>query len=454
MKPIKENKQSGRKTGIDVLGEMPWGTHIGLFYQTKKDLIDILVPYFKAGLENNEFCMWITYKTITVQSAKNALRKAVPDFDKYFKRGQIKIVPHTDWYLKNGVFNSQRILKLWTNRLNQALTEGYSGIRVSGNMGWLNRRIWKDFIGYENNINETIGRYRMIAICGYFIDKCETSEIIEVAGSHQFALVRRDGKWELIKNMERKRTEKRLLDYQTHLRSLATELSLAEESQKQRIAAELHKQIIQSLAVSKMELEMLGKSISSGQPQKTLDKICCSLGHAIEDIRLLSLELGSAVLHELGFEAAVSEWLDEQIRRKHRLATEFEDDGQTKHLDKDIRAVLFRDVRELLLNVVKHSHAHKVKVSIRKVGSQICVCVEDNGIGFEPEKIAAIQGKKGGFGLFGIQERLKELGGHIEIDSKANSGAKITIMAPLTKEKTNIAKKRLRKNSKTKNYEL
>jgi hypothetical protein len=60
-----------RKTGIDLLGEVPWGTHLCQFYQTKKDLIDILVPYFKAGLESNEFCMWITAEPLSAQEAKN-----------------------------------------------------------------------------------------------------------------------------------------------------------------------------------------------------------------------------------------------------------------------------------------------------------------------------------------------------------------------------------------------
>lgn len=195
MTPTEETKQSGRKTGIDVLGEMPWGTHVCLFYQTKKDLIDILVPYFKAGLESNEFCMWVSCEPVRGQEAKEALRKAVPDFDEYLKRGQIEIVPHTEWYLKEGTFDLQRVLKAWIDKLNQALTKGYAGIRVTGNMAWLEKKDWRDFIDYEKEVNDTIRRYRMIVICSYCIDKCETSEIIDVACNHQFVLVRREGKW-------------------------------------------------------------------------------------------------------------------------------------------------------------------------------------------------------------------------------------------------------------------
>jgi signal transduction histidine kinase len=79
--------------------------------------------------------------------------------------------------------------------------------------------------------------------------------------------------------------------------------------------------------------------------------------HIIQDIRTLTFDLSYPILYELGFETAVTEWLDEQIREKHEIQTEFRDDGQPKPLDDDIRALLFRNVRELLMNIVKHANA-------------------------------------------------------------------------------------------------
>ncbi|HII00498.1 TPA: hypothetical protein HA351_02200 [Methanosarcinaceae archaeon] len=84
-----------RKSGIDIIGDFAWGTHFCQFYQTREDLIDILVPYFKAGLENNEFCMWVTSQPLEVEDAKEALKKAVSDFDFYLEIGQIEIIPFT-----------------------------------------------------------------------------------------------------------------------------------------------------------------------------------------------------------------------------------------------------------------------------------------------------------------------------------------------------------------------
>ena len=89
-----------RKSGIELIGDVPWGTHFCQFYQTKENLIDILVPYFKAGLENNEFCMWVTSQPLTVKEAEESLKNAVPYADTYLKTGQIEIVSYTDWYTK------------------------------------------------------------------------------------------------------------------------------------------------------------------------------------------------------------------------------------------------------------------------------------------------------------------------------------------------------------------
>ena len=123
--------------------------------------------------------------------------------------------------------------------------------------------------------------------------------------------------------------------------------------------------------------------------------------------------------------------MTDQIQEKHGIRTEFVDNGQQKPLDDDIRVLLFRNVRELLINVVKHAQANKVKVSIRKVKDNIRVSVEDDGVGFDPVEVASMATKKAEFGLFSIRERLEQLGGLIEVDSELGRGSKITMTAPL-----------------------
>jgi PAS domain S-box-containing protein len=230
---------------------------------------------------------------------------------------------------------------------------------------------------------------------------------------------------------EHKRAEKKLLEYQAELKSLASQLSLTEERERYRLATDLHDQISQSLVISKIKLDQLCKSSISNEIIEPLGDISKCLGQIIDDTRALTFDLSYPILYELGFEAAVAEWLIDQIQEKHGIKTEFVDDGHNKPLDDDIRVLLFRNVRELLINVVKHARAHKVSVAIHKVNKHIRVSVEDDGIGFDPVEVASMAAKRAEFGLFSIRERLEQLGGQIEINSGPGRGSKITMIAPL-----------------------
>jgi PAS domain S-box-containing protein len=212
-----------RKTGIDVIGDVPWATHFCQFYQTKEDLLDILVPYFKAGLENNEFCMWITAEPLNEEEAKAGMVKAMPDFPRYLAKGQIQILPHDEWYLKDGIFDLQRVLDGWVDKLNWAVAKGYAGMRVTGNTAWLERNGWKDFTEYEAEINNVIGKYRMLALCTYWLDKCGASEVIDVVDNHQFALLKKRGRWELIESAIYKKSKEALAASEERFRNMFEE---------------------------------------------------------------------------------------------------------------------------------------------------------------------------------------------------------------------------------------
>ncbi len=234
---------------------------------------------------------------------------------------------------------------------------------------------------------------------------------------------------------ERKQTEEKLIDYQEQLKSLASQLTLAEESERHRIATELHTSIDQSLVISKMKLDELRASTPPGELANILDEVCELLGQNIQEARTLTFDLSSPILYELGLEKAVAEWLIEQVQNKHGIKTVFIDDGQKKPLNDDMRVFLFRDIRELLFNVIKHAQAKNVKVSISKVAEQIQVTVEDDGWGFDPVKVTGMAVRTGAFGLFSIRQRLELLGGRFEINSAPGHGTRITITAPLKREK-------------------
>ena len=191
-----------RNTGISVVEDMPWGTHFCHFYDSKQDLLDTLVPYFKAGLDDKEFCVWVIADPLTKQEAWNALRKGVPDLDRHLADQSIEMFVGEEWYLKNGRFNLQRITSAWNEKLEQALARGYAGMRVSGDTCWLRKKDWQDFCAYENHLNESISDQAMTVWCTYPLAKSGAAEILDVARAHQFCLTRRTGNWEVIETPE------------------------------------------------------------------------------------------------------------------------------------------------------------------------------------------------------------------------------------------------------------
>ncbi|AKB24880.1 sensory transduction histidine kinase [Methanosarcina sp. MTP4] len=197
------------KSGIDVVGDIPWETHFCQFYRTKKDLLDVLIPYFKAGLENNEFCMWVTPPVLEVEEAKEALKRAVLDIDAYLDKGQVEIIPCAHRCVKEGdvkenVFDLKGDLSRLVGKLNEALEGGYEGLRLSFDSFWPDKKDWNDFIANEGELDLAAGNYRMLSLCTYSLNSLDATGIIHVVGNHSFALVNRDGTWERMESSRHK----------------------------------------------------------------------------------------------------------------------------------------------------------------------------------------------------------------------------------------------------------
>ena len=209
-----------RASGLDVIGDVPWGTHFCQFYDDEHDLVDLLVPYFKAGLERRELCMWVTSAPLQVEEAKAALRSASVDVDACTRDGQLKILDHRDWYLRGGVFDARRVLHDWVEELEAARGRGLEGLRLSGNTFWLEGPLWRDFTEYEAAVDEVITRLPMLALCTYSLRRCGAAEILDVMSNHAFALIKRAGQWQVIASAERRKIEASLRESEERYRSL------------------------------------------------------------------------------------------------------------------------------------------------------------------------------------------------------------------------------------------
>jgi|GEM_PF-1401342 len=187
-----------RETGIRVIGEVPWGTHFCCFYETKQDLLETLVLYFKAGLESKEFCVWVLSHALTVEEAKQALGTAVPDLERHLAQGALEIHSHDEWYVRDGRWDSQRVLQSWGEKLSHTSTNGYAGLRAAGDGGWVQSDDWMAFREYEDQVNLMIADQRSIILCTYPLTSSPGDQVFDVAHIHQLAVARRNGDWETV----------------------------------------------------------------------------------------------------------------------------------------------------------------------------------------------------------------------------------------------------------------
>ncbi|HAR94520.1 MAG TPA: hypothetical protein DCR97_00930 [Deltaproteobacteria bacterium] len=229
---------------------------------------------------------------------------------------------------------------------------------------------------------------------------------------------------------ERKKAEEDVHSYQQQLRSLAAELSLAEERERRRIATILHDHIGQILAMSKIKLGSLIESSPSAVDVGSVKEIREYMEQAIDYTRSLTFELSPPVLYAFGLEAAL-EWLSEQIMEQFGIICEFENDSQPKPVSEEMKVFTFTAVRELLANVVKHAKASRTKITVRRVNRSLVIHVADDGVGFNPSKLKSHLYDNQGFGLFSIRERIRHLGGQMEVKSIKGRGARVILEEPL-----------------------
>jgi PAS domain S-box-containing protein len=229
---------------------------------------------------------------------------------------------------------------------------------------------------------------------------------------------------------ERRQSEEKIRTYQEQLQSLASELSLTEERERRQLATVLHDNIAQLLVLAKAKFEKIQESSFYRSLARPVEEILRLIDESIRYTRSLIFELSPPILYDLGFEAAM-EWLAEHMEQQYGLVVTVEDDHQPKPLNNEARVLLFRAVRELLFNVLKHAQASCARVCMHREDDFLRVSVEDNGVGFAPDKLSGPSGKVEGFGLFSIRERLNYFGGSLEIRSQPGQVTTVILVMPL-----------------------
>ncbi|MDH4320211.1 MAG: PAS domain S-box protein [Desulfobulbaceae bacterium] len=231
---------------------------------------------------------------------------------------------------------------------------------------------------------------------------------------------------------ERKTIEKALLDSQEKLRHLSASLFVVQETERRRIANELHDELGQALAALKMQIRAMQRRLAGERPVEVAecDEICVYIKQIIENVRRLSRDLSPVVLDDLGLRTAIRRMLD-KFSELHDMDVAVTMDDIGHLLDPSAERIVYRIVQEALTNIAKHAHARHLEVSIRRQERDIRFLIRDDGCGFDPEAEARKKATERGLGLTAMSERVRMLGGVLDIVSAPGHGTSISLSIPV-----------------------
>ena len=431
--------KKNRSIGIKPLEEVQWGTHSCYFYQTKKDLFAFIVPYFKVGLESNEYCLWVISDIITREEAEELLRSEVKEFDKYLKKGQMAIIPYTQYYVKNNVLNLENIIKHIISTHKIILEQGYDGIRASGDLRWLKKKDLEAFLKFENRFNEEVSSLNFLGTCTYPINKFKKTEILNISNTHRFVIFKNNESFDVIESSEQKKLEDEIQkisvlssgvahDFNNLLTIIKGNTEMALLLMEEEKTTPLYEHLLE-----------IQETIKSAKP-------------LVEQLYNLSRKKAkdSEVLKEIKINRIIIKLLEMLtlfFQRNHKIPIETELD-----LDPELWSIKgdIGKIEQVILNLIMNAkdampEGGRITITTRnlippeaRIGEYISISITDTGIGMEQDLIEHIfdpffttKGSKGtGLGLQIVKQIIEEHGGRIEVFSELNKGTTFKIILP------------------------
>jgi signal transduction histidine kinase/CheY-like chemotaxis protein len=397
---------SHRISGIDAVGSIPWGSHFCQFYRNEADLAETLVPFFQAGLDANESCLWVTSQSLDADKAAALMARAIPDFSRYVSSGQMEIVSISDWYKPGDVFDPDIVLNGWIEREQRSRERGFAGLRLTGDTIWVERSGWDDFMDYERKVNGAFRRYNLVALCTYCVETCSAEDVIDVCRHHQFALTRRDGAWELLESSSLKVAKEELLrlntDLEQRVESRTAALNAAVRARDEFLAMLGH-ELRNPLAPIRTAAEVIHSLAPAGSPiadsSAILNRQVGHLTRLVDDLldvaRItqghIQLSLKETPLADI-IDMAVEQARPLIDARGHSLAVALPGRAVRVNADATRLAQVFGN---LLHNAAKYTpDGGAVGIVTRVAGNTATITVTDTGAGIPPGMLDAV------FGLF------------------------------------------------------
>ena len=437
---------------LDVLVQIGLHDHICLIYESQEEQLAMPVPSIRMGLDRGEKCIFIAPEK-TVSDVNEALHSIGIDVDEAVNSGRLAVASQEDTYLRNGHFEPDKMIRFLADALEPAIASGFSGLRVVGEMTWA---LGGDLgtgplIEYEAKLNYFVRDNPVAVTCQYDRNRFSPEVILNVIRTHPIVIY---GNFvcsnpyyvppeEFLAPNHAETEVKRLLanirdreQANKALRELSRRLFQMQDEEHRRIARELHDSVAQELAAVSMNLGELQKRIE-GRDRITDNLLSDSMAlveQCNREIRTISHLLHPPLLDELGLRRALQDYI-EGFAGRSAIVTTLDVAEDVDRLPAEIETALFRVVQESLGNIHRHSGSTAAAIRIRRDAGTVRLEISDEGGGLPP---GLRQGNKEmsvpvGVGIAGMRERLRQVGGQLEIES-SDRGTTVRAIVPLPRD--------------------
>lgn len=446
-----------RASGIDIIGNVSWGTHISYLYSSKQDFINVLVPYINSGLKNNELCIWVYSQSINYEEAITILQTSIGNIDAYIERNQLKLLPFTQWYCLDNSFNEIRLNQQWQELIKHAKDNGFDGLRAVVDTAWLTECYTRDFEQYEQKLNEIITEHCFIALCLYDINKISIAQVAEIISNHNYTLITDDSKLKMIKNVELLIKEKqlaeskRLLDEALELNKLKDEF-LSNISHELRTPLNVILSAVQLLRqYNEKPTQSFSYNIRNNRENKYLKIIQQNCYRQLRLINnLIDITKCESNYYELHLQNCNIVEIVENITLS--VAEYIENKGITLVFDTNLEELIIacdpdqieRIILNLLSNATKFTNAGgSISVNINGGSDKVVITIKDTGIGIPQDKLDCIFNRfqrvdmsfssmheGSGIGLSLVKSLVEKHNGKIKVKSEMGKGTEFIIELP------------------------
>jgi signal transduction histidine kinase len=441
-------------TAVERLGP---SDHLCMSYHTQQEALAATVPFIRRGLERREQCVYLTDED-SRPAVLDAMLSGGIAVGTATETGALSILrAQEDTYPREGPFDPERMLAWIRERAVAARLAGFSAFRIVGEMICVAEGAGLDvkrLAEFEAKVNDLLREQRASGLCLFDRRRFAPEVIREMIATHPLVVVgttvcqnplfvpprdylspdwpEREVEWLLNNLRDRQRAESDLRETEERYRMLARRLLEVQETERHKIARDLHDDLGQILTTIKIYLQA-----ARSRPRQRAQKLAESVRlveEALEHVRETTVHLRPPVLDELGLAPALHWYVSRQATQTG-LAFHFDVTTlEGVRLPPSVETTCFRVVQEAITNVIRHARARRVDVKVTIAGDELEVVIQDDGTGFDVDVAHKRAAVGGSLGVLSMEERVSLAGGRLAIESTPDHGTTIRARFPLTRE--------------------